>query len=331
MAERITFSELTPGVCQQALVGLDGFAVSISEPRVIYAKAWHTSGSDPLDGSVECGAGTSYPLEVTLDQLAEIFYRVKDSAFSGTISISGGHLITVTGAPAADRLYEGTSSADCDTVAARGYTANLVTGWEPYFGAAYGWDAGLLGSGTSYDVGDNEQAMWILGAIPWLGGGGCGLNHSLASNGFENPSPPSSYSVASYFPADTADPPSFDAAWESAGLGLIFSGYVAVTGDGNPTNPDNRIFVGMGFGVNSSFYISSLKSGGYALIGATLRIVLGGGDTLILPLYADTSGGYTYSGSITVTATKWWPYKTTAGDPAWDSTTGLPINGGPGA
>jgi hypothetical protein len=36
-----------------------------------------TGGTDPADGSVECGDGTDYPMLVTLDQLAEIMYRVR--------------------------------------------------------------------------------------------------------------------------------------------------------------------------------------------------------------------------------------------------------------
>lgn len=34
---------------------------------------------------------------------------------------------------------------------------------------------------------------------------------------------------------------------------------------------------------------------------------------------------------IAMIPTKWHAYKTTAGDPAWDTATGLPVNGGPGA
>lgn len=35
--------------------------------------------------------------------------------------------------------------------------------------------------------------------------------------------------------------------------------------------------------------------------------------------------------NLTITATAWWPYATKSGDPAWDTATGDPINGGPGA
>ena len=95
MSNRITFRERTPGVAVSG--GGTPPAVSISEPRVKYVKGWHTTdGTDPGDGSaVECGEGTAYPLEVTVDQLAEIFYRVKDATWSGYLDYSGGAVFSV--------------------------------------------------------------------------------------------------------------------------------------------------------------------------------------------------------------------------------------------
>ena len=51
--------------------------------RFAFVNGWLTGGTDPADGSVECGPGTAFPMEVTLDQVAEIFYRVKDAWFTG--------------------------------------------------------------------------------------------------------------------------------------------------------------------------------------------------------------------------------------------------------
>lgn len=65
-------------------------AVFTAEKRVTFVKGWLTGGTDPADGSVECGDGTIYPMEVTLDQAAEIFYRVKKARItSGGFSASG--------------------------------------------------------------------------------------------------------------------------------------------------------------------------------------------------------------------------------------------------
>ena len=37
------------------------------------------------------------------------------------------------------------------------------------------------------------------------------------------------------------------------------------------------------------------------------------------------------NGAMTITATEWFPYKTTTGDDAWNTTTGAAANGGPAA
>jgi hypothetical protein len=53
-----------------------------------------------------------------------------------------------------------------------------------------------------------------------------------------------------------------------------------------------------------------------------------------IPIKAWAAGlaGYpTISASLTITATEWFPYQTSAGDPAWNTATGAPANGGPGA
>jgi hypothetical protein len=60
-------------------------AVHTRNKRFEWVKGWLTGGADPEDGSVECGEGTAFPMEVTLDQLAEIMYRVRDAQWvSGT-------------------------------------------------------------------------------------------------------------------------------------------------------------------------------------------------------------------------------------------------------
>lgn len=75
MGKRITLSEAEAGSVEADAGG----AVSITEPRVKFSRGWLTGGTDPADGSVECGDGTAYPLEVTIQQLYAIFYRVRDA------------------------------------------------------------------------------------------------------------------------------------------------------------------------------------------------------------------------------------------------------------
>jgi hypothetical protein len=70
--------------------------------------------------------------------------------------------------------------------------------------------------------------------------------------------------------------------------------------------------------------------------GAAVRLNMVSGSPsarLCTPIaYGDTTDGYvTTASDFVFEATEWWPYATTAGLPAWDTTTGLPLNGGPGA
>lgn len=86
MADRVTFRERTAGVCVAktfmdwvATPPVDKTGVSITDPRVKFVKGWETGGTDPVDGSVECGDGTAYPMRVTIAQLAELMSRVRDA------------------------------------------------------------------------------------------------------------------------------------------------------------------------------------------------------------------------------------------------------------
>jgi hypothetical protein len=74
--------------------------------RVQFVKGWLTGGTDPADGSVECGDYTDFPIEVTgatvqdrFDKIAEVYYRVKYAQFTSNelMSIGSGEGSTVTG------------------------------------------------------------------------------------------------------------------------------------------------------------------------------------------------------------------------------------------
>ena len=58
--------------------------VTIFDHRITYLPGQVTTGT-PDTGFVACGSGTAYPLLVTLDQLAEIMYRVRDCSATGEI------------------------------------------------------------------------------------------------------------------------------------------------------------------------------------------------------------------------------------------------------
>ena len=101
----------------------------------------------------EVGDGTAYPMEVTWDQIAEIFYRVKDAWFTGggaewkvtgaTVSISAP-----TTAPTNRRL-----DVSASTYQQRGY---CKLGGDDYNGATYN-----AGTGSYYsDIAASEYGIW---------------------------------------------------------------------------------------------------------------------------------------------------------------------------
>jgi hypothetical protein len=103
--------------------------------------------------AAECGDGTAFPMEVTLDQVAEIFYRVKDAWFTGGSAswyvFGSPFTVTASTSAPANRSLE----IDGVTYQTRGYT---ILDAYPYNGATY--DAGI---GNYYsDIADNENGLW---------------------------------------------------------------------------------------------------------------------------------------------------------------------------
>jgi hypothetical protein len=101
----------------------------------------------------EVGDGTAYPMEVTWDQIAEIFYRVKDAWFTGgsalwKVSGSPQTINAPTGAPTNRRL-----DINASTYHQRGY---CKLGSDDYNGATY--NAGI---GSYYsDIAASEYGIW---------------------------------------------------------------------------------------------------------------------------------------------------------------------------
>lgn len=348
MPDSIFMHELLPGVCVEDAIG-----VSIAEPRVKFVKGWLTGGSDPSDGSVECGDGTAYPLEVTLPQLWEIFYRVKDAWFTGgSISIATG-----------DPLLEPTFSASLNAPSAaptnrasysaelrRGYTTITESGsavipdiYDGYFGEEY--DAG---SGAMYrDIAGFEKAMWAEGeddvTLPYWdttsGGGFLTIAFSFEhvagsvgeSEGFHvtlafDPAPPTYLNDASAF--------------------VKFNGAVAVIRENEGDSflaSTNRFFVGVeffaqdgaeNFGVfQVSTNLDSLSGTGEPVERSSedseyvqYAIHLSGEVVVSCPVYVyygdDTTYPYPYGEDFTHVVQEWWPYATPG--PTWNHLTGEP-------
>ena len=302
--------------------------------RVTFVKGWLTGGTDPADGSVECGDGTPRPLEVTgatiavkLDKIAEIFHRVKDAYFTaGDIHFSSVDVTihSATSAPSDRSLYDAMIGYQ-----GRGYHTLVTVGantiparFLPYLGDEYD-----DGSGGMYrDISDNEAGIHLTyqsGELPTWNNASIGV----ATTAF--------YYFATSDPL-TADPlwfysvDSSPAYYDAMGAVLVGGkiGYVLA-------NPSDSIFTS-----TTRFFLTldfTTSEGGYSLYASTLKtddptsvcnyvMRLSTGD-LSCPMYPDaysTAGGSASGSDFIHEATEWWPYAK-AGGAVWNTGTGAKI------
>lgn len=287
----------------------------------------------------EVGDGKAWPLLVTLPQLMEIIYRIKDSEFSGAVTETWSGIVNAigfSGTPTAELVSAAHTSEFYDWFVRRGYSAIDVTGAADFFGAAYSVDAGSLGglaaSGDYYDVGSDERALWIGGTAVKFNGASewrTGFSHAFIGDG----SPPDLDPLPSHYLAYHQ----LDGVYFGAEASLVFNGQVAwvdVAESGNPLDPANELYLGLEFRAsdvayvgNYNFSTNSVSASSTVSTGVEFELELSNSVVLACPIYVYTAGGgASYSGSIRCTATEWWPYATPVGLPAWDSDNGEAVN-----
>ena len=88
------------------------------DSHVTYRKGELTTGT-PSKGKVACGPGTAYPVPATLDQIAEIFYRVRNTI------ISGGEYIPVCSTRARHRPTTSNKSSMGETAGRKGFVVGI--------------------------------------------------------------------------------------------------------------------------------------------------------------------------------------------------------------
>lgn len=356
MGDRITFrgrgcaeSEALP------LIAGKYMPTSIVEPRVKFIKGWLTGGTDPDDGSVECGPLTDYPMIVTLDQLTEIFYRVKAAWFTqGTLEVGFGRIIANPGTLAAPGNYEGWS------VISKGYMvegtvppafSSWFTGgfanselamWAPIGGIHWSTDNATNPPTYyhgNYATAERLPAKWshvnfdyIIDYVTIYNAAHTGFNFSTGATGVVKPAGATVY----------AELRSYEGEWYPnwADAALIISRYVAYTDADHPFDPSAKLYLGIRFEVltdSGELQLTTAKVTG--TYGATaiessvkLKLKLSGEAMPECVIGAAGYGTEPVTGTDFILAAKeWWPYATTTGSAAWDTTTGLPANGGPSA
>lgn len=270
----------------------------------------------------EVGAGTDFPILVTLDQLAEIMYRVKDAKI-----IQGSTIETNT--------YDGETFIDSVSIVAgapaerlasdpvlRGYVERQSSSSLP---------TSLLsefyteGGGYFRDILDDERALWL----PVFNRGTGYFYAGEFKTAF-------SFSASEYYftPASSAAYRGISSEPDESGYNIRvqFSGDVAWTGDGDsPFNLTSQLYLGVKFeAYEFKLFDSATCStvlGGRPYSASCdrssplyFKIQLAGGVLLSCPLYAVSPN---ISGSDwIIAATEWWPYQDGDGN-VWSPTTGL--------
>ena len=278
--------------------------------RFEFVNGWMTGGTDPEDGSVECGDGTAFPMEVTLDQVAEIFYRVKDAWITeGQVDWEVSNyavMMRASGAPT-NRSLE----IDGVTYQKRGYT---ILGAYPYNGPTY--DAGI---GNYYsDIADNENGMW--------------------KDAWNNPDHVDAFSFEQDDPNNMqgGDPEW----WGDTGLGVyakVYRGKRVAVVKLNPTDglyaATNKFYLEIemywqDYGVVPFGGSTNIYDGGfgdfssYAVLICNYILKLASGDATC-PIYFAASGSTNETGNDFLhVPQEWFPYQDGNGN-VWSPTTGL--------
>ena len=287
----------------------------------------------------EVGDGTDFPMLVTLDQLAEIMYRVKDSWFTAGSLVSsstyepwpGDPPVTVTTTTAF------LNTPDTELVAAvnipggglfgstftylRAYnTSNTVpAAFDSYF------DAGYYIFGLMYRDCNTEIGIWYPDYGYFFNDQNItfrtGFSHFVESRADFGPSPPPEgfYTIATLQEYSTG----YDS-YANTFAEVNFSGEVAYVGD-SPTSPTAQIYIGleMGIGYSISTDVSTKIQYEYeTYIGANFVLGLAGGDSVSCKLYSENT--YDSVTDFVLQAQEWWPYQDAGGN-VWSPTTGLPV------
>lgn len=286
--------------------------VFTNDYRCDFVNGWLTGGIDPADGSAECGYNTAFPLELTLDQVAEVMYRDKDSHFTGgsiTYDVSGLATLYASTTVMTNRAYYVSSATQF-----RGYQ---ILGTDTYNGSTYD-----IGNGTYHsEIADNERGMWrdIWNDTP--------MTHAFT---YEADDPDSVH---------VADSDWFNLAGSVGVEVKVVTQKIVAVVKTDPSHsdfaPGNRYFLGIEFyfhdhagtgptfgqstnaktGLNGNFDSTKVTASNYVMR-------LSSGDASC-PIYTDAASYYYSATDFIHEAVEWWPYgKNSPADPVWNTATG---------
>jgi hypothetical protein len=286
----------------------------------------------------EVGDGTDFPMLVTLDQLAEIMYRVKDAWFTAGSVVKNNTTTSIKGTPTAQLVNTiNTQDNPNGTIYnyARAYSASDTVSekFDSYFGEEYSFsDFDTFRDCTS------EIGIWypdygrlFNGGYPYSYldvGFRCGFSHMMESFtsyfGFD-PAPSDFYRITTINTDFDGDGSSIES---GSSLSVIFTGEVAYIGDhlmSSIEDVESLFYVGLKMGADAGFdgisTSSSIFGGNPAYdTGGKFVLVLAGGDSVSCKLYSPDT--YDSVSNFVLQAQEWWPYQDGNGD-VWSPITGL--------
>lgn len=300
MGSRISFRPRARGCAEDGGAEIDPEYVSRLEKKWKFIEG--VTGT-PAAGQVQVGAGTAFPVQVTIDQFFEIAYRVRDARVTGSVDL--------------DVDFDPSTS---------GTVSYLFTGADPT--TQDNWWDGPIGEYTyrAYSVNQadasDETEMWS----PDL---------DRSPNTVQNFVQPSGVFVNSdSFGSSFVGYMAYAVSTLEGDLGAYFDfnsiGAVAVydpSGGGSvdPFDPSNELWINLyveGFDYSPivGFGFSSVTSLGWVSVGSVALVLESG--TVNIPIYASSLDLTSGSSTLTITATDWWPYAKPGGGDFWTPGTG---------
>ena len=326
------------------------------DSHVTYRKGELTTGT-PSTGKVACGPGTAYPVPATLDQIAEIFYRVRNTI------ISGGEYTAEYETEAFRTIYTGMFNASSPPThnfrqeqyggdgwaqrIRRGHTFSSTStneGWIKHHCGPVYTDEHSLVFGDYHDA-EDEFCMWpdtgvvdlvdISQPFQYLQPGAysphaqVGANHYAENNGSYNASPPSAYGPyrkreeRTYFEEEDGSISYYDETlYDGDTSDFVFNPQVAFIGADSPFDPAATLYPGISWRNLTNTYSFTSMFGSEASNGSA-EVVLSS-STLLIPIRLYISAYTTaLTSSPRLTVTEWWPYANPDGSPVWNAATGL--------
>jgi hypothetical protein len=276
----------------------------------------------------EVGDGTAWPIEATVDQVAEIYYRVRNAKFTqGDFDFGFGLTFAVKNAssvPSSATPFE--ENASPGVIVWRGY-GNIRSDTGGVDVPAYGQQffSGETTSGTHHWRASLDDELVVF----YVPVGGYNMDYPDFIYPVSN-SLPTGFSFAGVGSGGWGSVNAFGALYDGQTF-VRFSGEVAwvdSNSSGDPLDPLNSRYIGVSFFASlfsfTFVFTDQVLYGAGLDTGAKFILELSGGVQLLCPIYSDDTAVSTPS-DVILKAIEWWPYAFDYTDPVTGDVTSEPV------